>query len=209
MSRACRGIVRTQQSLPDADRKQSTVSIGGFEVRRTNFFNFFRVALASCLELPFRPLAALQFFRENFAPPCFGAFLPPLALLMVRRCLCSGTFQHCFPKPCAAQAATPPRSCELLRRFLRPTPPFHPLFQLPAPRFAVRRNSVFPLQTVHPHPRGSVLWGRQIPGKAAPRIDVLSPVAPAQDVTNRAGKFIPQATWHAKLLRKSPLRVNR
>ena len=40
-------------------------------------------------------------------------------------------------------------------------------------------------------------------------IDVLAPVTPAQDVINRAGKFNPQATGHAKRLPKSPLPINR
>ena len=40
------------------------------------------------------------------------------------------------------------------------------------------------------------------------RIDVLAPAAPAQDVINRAGKFNPQAVWHAKPLPISPLPVN-
>jgi hypothetical protein len=40
-------------------------------------------------------------------------------------------------------------------------------------------------------------------------LDELLPAAPAQDVINRAGKFNPQATWHAKELPKSPVPVKR
>jgi hypothetical protein len=39
------------------------------------------------------------------------------------------------------------------------------------------------------------------------KIDVLSPVAPAHDVINSAGKFNSQRTWHADLLPKPPLSV--
>jgi len=107
----------------------------GFLPQACRHRQFFRVALSSCFELPLRPVAAFQFCRENFAPPCFGAFLPQLAILMVRPCLCAGACPHCFPKSRAAQAPTPPQRGKLLRLLRRLKAQLHPLFKLPASRF--------------------------------------------------------------------------